>query len=247
MRFRQLFIKEFKSIVPLYMIISMLVVLWHLFILYKSHVWNNDVIFITSLLLPLLLLAAAVMGTCYYQLHTEWKSNTIFLLLSLPIRGWKVLTAKLAAVISLLLITCLCIVASFSIILLRTQLDDLKDNVDVADVLPTLLNITLNGFWMGLLGMIFLLIVTQFAFLSGQLVAKLKWLVMFSAFLGTIWVVFRLSPLLSNLLHWTPDIYLGDRESDVLFLHSGPFIILLLFSIGILWLSGYILEQEVEV
>ena len=157
------------------------------------------------------------------------------------------LTAKLAAVISLLLITCLCIVTSFSIILLPTQLDDLRVNVDVAEGLPTLLNITLNGFWMCLLGTIFMLIVTQFAFLAGQLVAKLKWLVMFSAFLGTIWIVLRLTPPLSNLLHWTPDIYVGGRDSDVLFLHSGSFIILLLVSAGILWLSGYIFEKEVEV
>jgi hypothetical protein len=247
MAFRNLFIKELKSILPMYAVFSFLVVLLHVFILYKSKVWEDETILVSSIMLPFIFLAATVIGTGYYQLHTEWKANSIYLLLSLPVRGWKVLSAKLGAVLSYFIVTCLWIGISFTIFLVRVLLDKLKGNVDLMDILPTLLNVVVNTLWMYVLVVVFVLVVIQFAFLCGQLVAKFKWFVVLSAFLGVMWLVFRITPLLSSLLLWTPDIFWGGMESDVVYFHSGPFIIMFLLIVGFVWLNGYIFEKEVEV
>ncbi|WNR46478.1 hypothetical protein [Paenibacillus roseipurpureus] len=242
-----LFKKEVKSIFPLYGVFALLVTVVHLIILYKRAVLDMDITMVFAILLPYLFIAAIAVGTGYYQLFIEWKTNSIYLLLSLPIRGWKVLTAKLAAVLSMLVLVCLWIGGSFAVILLRVKWDELVGNEDWAGQFPTLFSLLINSFWMCLLLITFLLVVLQFTFLCGQLVAKFKWLVMISAFLGISWLVLRISPLFSHLLVWTPEIVIGEKESDMAFLHSGPFIVLGLLIIGLVVLNGFIFEKEVEV
>jgi hypothetical protein len=247
MAFRNLFTKEIKSVFPLYGIFAVAVVLVHLLVLYRSDYLDIEDIMALSLLLPFSLAAAIAIGTGYYQLHTEWKTNSIYLLLSLPVRGWKVLSAKLAAVLSLLILTTLWIGASFTIILLRVKWDEIRADGDFTDILPTLLNVTLNGSLMCGLAILFLLVVVQFAFLCGRLVTRFRWLIEFSAFFGLLWLVFQTSPLLSSLLQWTPDLFFGGENTDAFYLNSGPFIVLLLMCMGLIALNGYIFEKEVEV
>jgi hypothetical protein len=242
-----LFKKETKSIFPLYGFFAVGVVALHLIVLYKSADFQMDATMVLTLVLPYLFLVALAVGTGYYQLHVEWRTNSIYLLLSLPIRGWKVLAAKLAAAVSLLIATSIVIAASFASLLLRVVWDEVSTSEDWSEIGPSLVNIVLNFYWICLFAILFLLIVVQFTYLCGQLVAKFKWIVMLSAFFGIIWLVLRISPLLSNLLVWTPEIVIGHKDSDMAFLHSGPFIVLGLLCIGLIALNGFIFEKEVEV
>ncbi|OAS14857.1 hypothetical protein [Paenibacillus oryzisoli] len=243
-----LFRKEVRSIFPLYGVFAMAVLLMHLFILIKSTVIDMDVTMVLALILPYLFLAAIALGTGYYQLYTEWKSNSIYLLLSLPMRGWKVLTVKLAAVIALLIVSSVWIAASYGILLLRSQWEELSKSQDWSSIMPNLFNVAGNFFWMGVLTLLLLLILVQFTYLCGQLVAKFKWIVMLIAFLGILWLVLRISPLIAGLLAWMPEMVIGGGESsDVAFLHSGAFIGIALLCIGLTALNGFIFEKEVEV
>ncbi|KRE97704.1 hypothetical protein ASG89_29300 [Paenibacillus sp. Soil766] len=242
-----LFRKEIKSIFPLFGFFAVAVVALHLIVLYKSAELQMDATMVLTLIVPYLFLVALAIGTGYYQLHVEWRTNSIYLLLSLPIRGWKVLAAKLAAVLSLLIATSIGIGASFTILVLRVMWEEVSTSEDWSELGPSLISLVLNLYWICLLVMLFLLIVVQFTFLCGQLVAKFKWLVMLSAFFGIIWLILRISPLLSDLLIWTPEIVIGNKESDMAFLHSGPFIVLGLLCVGLIALNGFIFEKEVEV
>lgn len=242
-----LFKKEIKSIFPLYGFFAVAIVAVHLILLYKNAAVEFDSAAALSIFIPYLFLAILAIGTGYYQLHVEWRTNSIYLLLSLPIRGWKVLTAKLAAVLSLLIATSIWIGASFAILLLRVMWDEVSTSEDWSEIGPSLFSLGVNLFWIGILVILFFLIVVQFTFLCGQLVAKFKWLVMLSAFFGISWLVLRVSPLLAYLLAWTPDIVIGHKDSDMAFLHSGPFIVLGLLCIGLIALNGFIFEKEVEV
>lgn len=242
-----LFRKEFKSILPLYGVYAVLVGLCHLLLLYKRASLDNDSIFVISLVIPVVFLGLISVGIGYYQLQVEWKTNSIYLLLSLPVRGWMILTTKLAAVLSLITLSLLWIGISFIVILFRAKWGDLIGSIDMKELFPSLLNITLNSFWLYILAASLLIIITQITFLLGQLVPRLNWLVRFATFIGIIWLVLRLSPIVSNWLFWTPDFVFGGKELDVEYLHSGPFIVLLVSSIGLLTLGGYILEKEVEV
>lgn len=247
MAFRKLLTKEIKSIFPVYGVLAVLVVLLHLIVLYKIPVLHDDGMIVLSLFVPYLLAAVLAVGTGYYQLHTEWRMNSIYLLLSLPVRGWKVLTAKLTAVLLILILTSVWIGVSYVLILLRVQWGVYMENEELSALLPAILNIIFHIFWMGLLVVALLHILIQFAFLCGQLVAKFKWLVMLGAFIGMTWLVMRIAPPISKLLLWTPDIWIGGTDTETAYLHAGPFIVLLLLGIGLVALNGWIFEKEAEV
>jgi len=233
-------------LIPPYAVFAAAVVALHLFVRYKSATWDEDAILIVSFVLPLVLAGCLTAGLGYYQLHTEWRTNAVYLLLSLPVRGWKVLTAKLAAVMSLFLLSLLWLGASFGLVLLGLRWEMLSVTAELSEMLPVMLNYAVNSTLLYGLVMLLVLSILQFAFLCGQLAARLRWLVVIAAFFGIVWLVFRISPVLSALLAWTPDVFFGGGI-EAAYLYSGPLLVLLLISAGIVWLSGYLLEKEVEV
>jgi hypothetical protein len=247
MAFRRLFNKEARSLFPLYAVFLAAVILLHFFILYKSSKWDNDAFVVLSIVFPGLFAAFIAAGAGYYQLQSEWKTNSIYLLMSLPVRGWRILLAKLAANMVLLIGTTVGMVASFVLILLRDKWTEWRAAGDIPPALPTLLNVIFQFFWMSALALFFILVLVQFAYLCGQLVSKLKWVVVVAAFLGVLWLALRISPLIAGLLQWMPDIYFGGEDGDVVYLHAGPFVALFLMGAGLAWLNGVLFEKVVEV
>lgn len=243
MPFRNLLMKEFKSIFPLFAVFALLVVVFDLLVMVKSVDIEKESIVLISTFTPFLFISFIALGVGYYQLYTEWRTNSINLLLSLPMRGWKLLTAKLIAVLVLLLLTLLWIALSFCLILLRKVWDD----VDTGGTIPMLLNLSIYAFVFYVMVVVFLLAVLQFSFLCGQFVARLRWLVVLGVFFAMLWLYIRVSPVVSGWLLWLPDFYLGSHDTDILYLHSGPFIVMLVAIVGMIGVSGYLFEKEVEV
>ncbi|TYP78208.1 hypothetical protein [Paenibacillus methanolicus] len=247
MGFRNLFRKEMKSLFPLFAVYGIAVTAAQVIVKFKSGGWGTDAPLVISLLMPLLFAAVLTIGAGYFQLSTEWRTNTIYLLLSLPIRGWKVLTAKLVALMVLLVGTLLWVSGSFSLILLRSMWKTLFSDQVFGEIPLTMLNVAGNSLWMCLLTIVLFVMLAQFAFLCGQLVTRFRWLVALAAFFAGLWLIFRAAPLLSMLLAWLPDIRFGGELDDVIYLHSGMFVALVLLAAGLMWLNGYLFEKVVEV
>ncbi|MCM3747884.1 hypothetical protein M3223_11025 [Paenibacillus pasadenensis] len=245
MGFGQLFKKEWKSIFPLYAVFCAVVTAYHLFTLYRGAGWEEDFIFVSTFIIPAVIVGLLTVGMGYYQLQTEWKTNSIYLLLSLPIRGWKIMSAKLLASLLPLLVSMSWITASFAVVVLRGRWDTMHDFFP--PLLPFLLNVALNSLWMYLFTVVFLAVLLQFSFLCGQLAARFQRTFACLAFIGGLWLVIRISPPLSGLLAGIPGIAFGSDDTDLLYLHSGPFLVLLLLCAGLVWLNGYLFEKEVEV
>ena len=247
MAFRRLFNKEARSLFPLYAVFLAAVILLHFFILYKSSKWDDDAFVVLAVVLPGLFAAVIAIGAGYYQLQSEWRTNSIYLLMSLPVRGWRILLAKLTANMVLLIGTTVGMAASFVLILLRDKWPEWRAADAVSPALPTLLIAVLHIFWISALVLFFLLVLVQFAYLCGQLVSKLKWVVVAAAFLGVLWLALRVSPPIANLLLWMPDIAFGGEDTGVSYLYSGPFVALFLMGTGLAWLNGVLFEKVVEV
>lgn len=245
MALRNLFRKEWRSAFPLYGVFAGLVLLWHLFILYKRDWFDQDTIMVLALIMPFVFASLITIGMGYQQLQVEWKTNSVYLLLSLPVRGWKLLMVKIAALMSLVVATLLWSGLSYVLILMKLKWTDISENI--TELWPMLSSLLIHSTWIYLLSMVLLLILVQFTFLCGQLVAKFKWLVTLAAFLGMLWFVLRISPLLTSLLQWTPDISFGHKDFEVIYLQSGSFLVLLLLGVGLTALNGFIFEKEVEV
>ncbi|MBM7564826.1 hypothetical protein [Paenibacillus sacheonensis] len=249
MGFRRLVRKEIRSLFPLFAVYGGAVTALHAIVMFKGGPLGNEAVQIVALLLPFLFASAIVIGIGYFQLSTEWKTNSIYLLLSLPIRGWKVLLAKLGALLLLLGATLLWIAASYSLFLLRSAGTALFTDQEWGDhsFRSTLSNLAGNSLWMYLLSVVLLVMLVQFAFLSGQLVARFRWVMALIAFFAGTWVIYRIAPFLSDVLSWLPDFSFGGSLSGIVYLHSGLFAALVLLGVGLAWLNGYLFEKVVEV
>lgn len=247
MAFRKLLRKEIRSIFPLYGVVALAIVLLHAFAWYKSSAIQSDGILVVTVLLPFFFAAVITLGAAYYQLHTEWRTNSIYLLLTFPIRGWKVLTAKMTALLVLLILLMIWICGSFAIFILKTHWQEWNAAEGIQEMVPTMIVALLHMMWLGLLFTILLILLIQFTFLCGQLVPKFRWVVRFIAWVGIMWLVIRISPIVSKLLGWLPDIKVGGPEMEAVFFHPGPFIVLVILTIGLLTLNGWLFEKEVEV
>ncbi|HZG58402.1 hypothetical protein [Paenibacillus sp.] len=248
MTFRNLFRKEFRSLFPLFAVFSAAVFLLHLVMLYKQNVMkDDDYVLVIGLVIPFVVVSVLSIGSGYYQLLGEWRTNTIYLLLSLPVRGWKIVVAKLAASLTLLFGALLWLGGSFAFLILRAKWPELMQSDELRQELPAAIQLFLYSAWIYALAAAFLLTVVQFAFLCGRLVARFQWVVELCAFLGTIWLTLRISPPLSGLLAWLPDLYIAAGGDESAYLHAGPFLVLLLLGAGFTWLNGTIFEKVVEV
>ncbi|MFC4104145.1 hypothetical protein [Paenibacillus xanthanilyticus] len=247
MGFRNLFRKEVKSLFPLFAVYGVAVTVLQMIVKFKGEAWGDDAMLVISIFMPFLFASMLVVGVGFFQLGTEWRTNTIYLLMSLPMRGWKVLAAKLAALLLLLVGTLAWMGVSFSLILLRNLWEALFSDQAFGEISATLLNMAGNSSWIYLLAIALLVLLAQFAFLCGQLVARFRWVVVLAAFFGGLWLIFRAAPLLSMLLAWLPDLRFGGELADVIYLHSGMFVALALLGAGLIWLNGYLFEKVVEV
>ncbi|MCI3923169.1 hypothetical protein MO973_23370 [Paenibacillus sp. TRM 82003] len=247
MPFARLYRKEVKGIFPLFVVFAAVVVAWHAFILYKSETWDHDLVFVLSLIMPFVAAGLLAVGASYAQLHTEWRTNSIYLLMALPMAGWKVLTAKLLSALTLLIGSAAAVGISFAALLLRAKWEELTGNAELQFMLPTLISLTWNVFWLSCLSAALVMILVQFAYLCGQMAARLKWLFVLCAFVGGLWLVIRITPPLSGLFLWTPDFIVGAEGGEAAYMQSGPFLILTLVGIGFMWINGYIFDKEVEV
>ncbi|WP_438445031.1 hypothetical protein [Gorillibacterium sp. sgz5001074] len=247
MGFRNLWMKELRGVLPIYAVYAVAVVILNAIIFYKIDIMQDDTIFVLSLLLPFMLVSALTVGLAYYQLHIEWKTNTVYLLFSLPMRGWKILTAKLSALLLFLIAALLWTGVCFSPLLFKVDWVHIRFDEEFREMLPELLRVMLNCAWIFLLAVIFLLVLIQFTFLCGQLAAKLKWVFMLCAFFGMLWLVMRISPLLTGLLGWLPGIPMEGDEWNQVFLQSGAFLVMAFLCAGLTVLNGYLIEKEVEV
>lgn len=247
MGFRNLFRKEVKSLFPLFAVCGVAVTALQAIVKFRGGTWGDDAVLVASLFMPFLFASLVAVGAGFFQLSTEWRTNTIYLLLSLPMRGWKVLAAKLVALIALLVGTLAWMGGSFSLILLRSMWEALFGEQGTDGFSATLLNMAGNSVWIYLLAVTLLVLLAQFAFLCGQLIARFRWVAVLAAFFAGLWLIFRAAPLLSALLAWLPDLRFGGELEGVVYLHSGMFVALALLGAGLVWLNGYLFEKVVEV
>ncbi len=187
---------------------------------------------------PVIVLTLWGIGMAVYTLQKEWSSKAIFLLKSLPIKGYQVLGAKLAGIVSGVLMV---IPLSLGIYLLtwHERLACFKMPMLTAVYFGFVIILCL------LTIIIYFATIVQFAFLIGQLVHRFRFVISVTALLfvlkfldiiGMIWI-----PLLKRI----PDLVIRFNtmhiKIDVWF-----FLGSLLATIALFFVNCWLYEQKVE-
>lgn len=178
-------------------------------------------------------------GMAFHTLHHEWRHKSIYLLMSLPVKGYQVLGAKVAAIVSGVL-TLLPLAVGMYLFSWHEKLAQYK--------LPAL-----TAFYFGitvifmLLAIVFILsVVSQFAFLVGKLVKRFRFVLS-----GTVFylILAFLHDLLMkskpSLIRWIPDLVIRSGtarfEAGLWF-----FLPMLLAGIGLLFVNSWLYGRRIE-
>lgn len=200
--------------------------------------------------LPLVFMPLWLLWQSFQTLRVEWREDTVYTLLVLPVPGWKVMLAKLAAV---------CI--EYSVLLGVTVLGTLiffAPQVQLAmEVLPGSLWAVRNGILVYLFSLAMLasvVIFVQLAFVVSRMVGRAQGLVALWTLFLSSWLVDLCGSLLAPLFRWLPALSL-DKLFRLYEIEAGIVVNWRLASeigswlgiLGLFVLTGVLFEHFVEV
>ena len=230
--------------------------LWTVWLLTRVGLWDPEAI-IAVYMAPLTgMLPLWALWTSVQLYRQEWRENTSYLMLSLPVRAWKITSAKLAALLTGVLALWLLFAAGFWLLMSRTGLwaELFRRNLFALVPLEWVVRMSLLAFGVMLAGLVVLALFAQFAYVFSRLFTRFRGFVMLWTWGLSFWLFIRVADLGSRVLGFLPDFHLrmlnvrnGVPEFDVVAIDSGPFVAVALLLFGLYWLLNAVLERAIEV
>lgn len=204
-KFFKLYAKEMWDLRPEIFIVLAATLVIDIVLYYKAQ--NFPALVVGPLMMILGLAALLPFISSFKLLGREWNFNTVYLLLSLPVRGASILGSKLLALLSQYVIGT--VVVSIGGIILALVLfpePGLLETLRQAQALgidtriQTMLSSGLLCFLMTLVGMAYIICISFFSQLLGKLVRRFSGLVTAIVFVATFWLMGKaMTPLWQQL------------------------------------------------
>lgn len=213
-----------------------------------SHGLSLEVVPALTVALPLGVLPFWLLWQSLQSLRMEWREDTVYTLLSLPVPGWWITLSKLVRVwIEYTLIVA--VVATGNLLLFSDVV-----RLFLGDVSVMALGRILFLFYLSSLAIIAVFVtIIQLVFVVSKLVGRVQGLVALWAGILALWTTGAVSRLLEPLFRWVPPISvdrlfrlgeLGRVPMDVSF---SPRVEVWLAVLGLFALTAYLLEHFVEI
>jgi len=234
------------------LILALLTLAFHFF-LYTRITAQTYQLIIGSVLAPFFIFPLYLLVTGYRTFSQEWKDRTIYLLKSLPRRGYTIVIAKFLAVLTYLLaLIILTTVTSWQIV--TRTITDFGSVMPVELTGTSVANIVfliLAGYlWFNL----FIYFMSQIACLVSRVYDRFRWLVTIIVFYLSTYLSLRIAGLLAQLFNWMPAISfqisgIGGSEEfqTIITIGSNSFLSLTLVILVFIAGAGLLLEKVLEV
>ncbi len=233
-------------------------VLWHVFLRTRLLMgWSPETVAVLSLL-PMAFLPLWFIWQTYQSLRVEWREDTVYTLLTLPVPGWKIVLSKLIALlIEYTVVVGVWVVSGLVVYWspLQILLHDLFQTVSLGWFVR-------NGFlfyFASLAVFAGFIIYMQVAYITARVMGRFHGLVMVWVLLLQTWAVNRIGALLQPVFEWVPHVplyrlldlsalprTLVDPTQGLFWDLSGS-IGSWLAVIGLFFLGAWLLENFVEV
>ncbi len=199
---------------------------------------------------PLVFLPLWLLWQSFQTLRSEWREDTVYTLLVLPVPGWQVMAAKLLAIwIEYTVLLGVTIVGTLVFFPPIVQ--------EAMNFLPGVAWVVRTGVLVYLISLMMLasvIIFVQLAFVVSKMVGRLQGLVALWTLMLSSWLVEKLGALLEPIFRWVPTLPLHKmfrleeiRQGIVADWDVAPEIGTWLGVIAILILTSYLFEHYVEV
>lgn len=241
-----------KDILSLRWVVAVLVILslvWQAYLASKTGNWDGDLIFGLGFL-PYIFIPLGLLITSLLVYRNEWKEDTIYLILSLPIKAWQVTVSKLLAVLIGGILGFLAITFGIFILALIQETSFINDYVFQSGVFNYNIGVMLMFILIGLLTGTMLI---QLAYIISRMANRLQGLVFIWILVLSSWVIPRLGLLIEPLLRWLPNIRFesynivdGQIYTSNIFIPAAPLIAPWLVVIGLFGLATWLWQSHIE-
>ena len=247
-----LFKKELRTKLFTILVSILLISGWEIFLMTKTEVWPLGLSFALGFL-PLTIFPLIMLIQGYQSFRKEWNNQTIYLLKSLPRKGYEVVSSKLVSS------TLIYIVLTLYTLGLHMFFHWYQVKYLLRNVPPAVANNYSHR--MAVIAVLIYLavgvvpyVLSQFSYLVSCFFSKFRWLVSIVVFILSHYLLLRLGGLIARLFNWMPDIPLdamwtgaGGEQSVTIYLGSGPIIAALIIIIGFFFTGAWILEKQLDV
>jgi len=247
-----LFKKELRTKLFTILVSILLISGWEIFLMTKTEVWPLGLSFALGFL-PLTIFPLIMLIQGYQSFRKEWNNQTIYLLKSLPRKGYEVVSSKLVSS------TLIYIVLTLYTLGLHMFFHWYQVKYLLRNVPPAVANNYSHR--MAVIAVLIYLavgvvpyVLSQFSYLVSCFFSKFRWLVSIVVFILSHYLLLRLGGLVARLFNWMPDIPLdamwtgaGGEQSVTIYLGSGPIIAALIIIIGFFFTGSWILEKQLDV
>lgn len=251
-QFWHLYKKELREGAPFAIVLGILILGLLIFLTTTRARWGREVgIFLSFAPLGLLPFYALFQG--FTAFRGEWKEDTVFTILSLPVPGWFFcLTKWLASMTYFTVLTVLNIVliGLFNWSFVGEAFANIPSLVGFLTIVK-LVTLMYLAYWL-CSGISY--IIGQFSFLTSRLVNKGKAILSGLTALTSCWIIFRVGGLFTRLFAWLPEMHVGIwnyqngfYRTDFVALDLAPWLALVLVAAGLLFLGAWLLERILEV
>ncbi|CFW96753.1 Uncharacterized [Syntrophomonas zehnderi OL-4] len=205
-KFFKLYSKEMRELRPEILIVLIATLVLDLFFYFKFRQYPGMIIVPSMMILGLVVLLPFI--SSFKLLGREWNSNTIYLLLSLPVKGGSILGSKLLALLTQYFIGTVTVTAGgiFLTLLMYPEpgLAETLRQAQAAGIDTRISTMLSSGglfYLMSLAGMAYLIAISFFSQLLGKMVTRFSGVVTAGSFLATFWLMGKLmTPIWHQLL-----------------------------------------------
>lgn len=257
----QLLWREVRQAAPAAAAFLLGIILWEAFLRSRVGVWGGPRSILPLALLPLGVLPLWALWRMVHGLRQDYATPHAHLLLSLPVPGWQLASAKLFVVWMELTLYALVIGAACVFLARGASFDELSG------LPPALMHATeralsrsgLSTVLIGFFSIPVLLTLVQLAWVVGRLFPRGRGLITILAFLSGGWLLLRAAALAPTVLGWLPHVPLfilpditvhGQGVSSAVLvavaLHPAPFLGVGVAALACFAVTAWLLEHQLE-
>ncbi len=247
------FLKELRGHRGEILLLVGALLVWTAFLYSRVGVWEPELI-VLIYWFPMGFLPLWAIWTSVQLYRQEWRENTSYLMLSLPVRAWTITSAKLAIVAAGILGFSALIFGGAALLTARTGF--FARIVDVFEIVPLDWMIKTGLIFYGamIFGILVGSLISQFAYVFSRLFSRFQGLAMVWTWFLTIWLMGEAAWFGHRFLGWMPDLRLqayyvmnNVPGTHAVAIETGPILAVALFLAGLYWVLNVTVERAVEV
>ncbi|MCR4401467.1 MAG: hypothetical protein NUW12_01605 [Firmicutes bacterium] len=251
----QLLSKEVRSS-KLAMLLSVsVIVAWDIFLATRLAKWQEALVAgFAWMPLGIMYLYALFSGTASFS--QEWHGNHMHLMLSLPVRGWQIFSAKALSTLCEAVVITIVTMGGASLLGFGPTVALFRSGGGVPSAVPASLvyRLVALGIVLLWLSVIAVVIMAQFSYVAGRMFQRFGGLVMVWTLLLSFWGLLRFMSIVTPAFRWLPDLPFqvwnnvnGFVRLVTVHLDSAPLAAAALWILILFWVGSWLLERHVEV